>query len=231
MDLFSPLLEHAAEFAAEWHSGTYRKSRWRPCPYLPPDEQVDGLPEDAVRVPMMAHVTSVAMTVMRAGFPDETVAAAFLHDVLEDENQFGQTISAADLAALFGGEVVAQVETVSEPKRGPDGRMLPWKQRKESYVWALQNGPLGAAAISLADKLHNLWTMNEGLAAGCDIFARTRYPDGSPRGLSAGPEQQRWYFGAVLAATEVHDDPRLDRLRDRLRAELARFDRLSGRSE
>ena len=227
MHLFSPLLEHAAEFAAEWHSGTYRKSRWRPCPYRPPADQYEGAPEDAVRVPMMAHVTSVAMTIMRAGFSDETVAAAFLHDVLEDENQFGQTISATELAALFGEEVVAQVETVSEPKRGPDGRMLPWKQRKDRYVQALAEGPLGAAAISLADKLHNLWTMNEGLAAGCDIFARTRYPDGSPRGLSAGPDQQRWYFSAVLAATEAHDDPRLDALRDRLRAELTRFDMLT----
>ena len=228
MDPFSPLLEHAAEFAAEWHAGTYRKSRWRPCPYLPPAEQCEGPPEDAVRVPMVAHVTSVAMTVLRAGFPDETVAAAFLHDVLEDPNQFGQTISAAELAALFGREVVEQVETVSEPKRDADGRMLPWKQRKDSYVRALASGPLGAAAISLADKLHNLWTMNEGLAAGHDIFVRTRYPDGTPRGLSAGPEQQRWYFNAVIAATEAHNDPRLDVLRDRLRAELARFEALTG---
>ena len=69
--------------------------------------------------------------------------------------------------------------------------------------------------------------MNEGLAAGCDIFARTRYPDGTPRGLSAGPEQQRWYFNAVLAATEAHTDPRLDILRARLRAELARFNELT----
>ena len=227
MDPFSPLLEHAAEFAAEWHSGTYRKSRWRACPYFPPAERCDGPPEDAVRVPMVAHVTSVALTVLRAGFPDTTVAAAFLHDVLEDDNQFGQTITAAELAALFGREVVEQVETVSEPKRGADGRMLPWKQRKDSYIASLAVGPMGAAAISLADKLHNLWTMNQGLAAGRDIFARTRYPDGSPRGLSAGPEQQRWYFNAVLEATEAHDDPRLVPLRARLRAELKRFNELT----
>lgn len=220
--MFSPLIERAVELAAEWHDGTYRKSRWR----RPPFEIPEGEPVEVLRVPVMAHVTTVALTVQRAGWDDATVAAAFLHDTIEDANRYGQGLTYDDLVAAVGRAVADRVQGVTEPKRGPDGRVLPWHVRKETYVQQLVDGSDEAAAISLADKLHNLWTMNQGLEAGRDIFTRARNADGSPRGLSAGPSQQQWYFQAVIAATERHDDDRLIPQRVRLREEMARFDAL-----
>jgi len=89
-------------------------------------------------------------------------------------------------------------------------------------VAQLKTGRPEAAAISLADKLHNLWTMTQGLEQGDDIFAHGP----NRRGLSAGPEQQQWFHRAVLEASTAHDDPRLDPLRTRLADEIRRFEAL-----
>ena len=215
--LFSPLVERAIELAAEWHDRTYRKSRWRTQPYNPP-------PETVLHIPMMAHVTAVALTVQRAGWDDETVAAAFLHDTLEDSNQYRHTLSYERLTELMGEGVAERVRGVTEPKLGPDGRHLPWRVRKEAYVATLRAATPEAAAISLADKLHNAYTMNQGLQSGLDIFA-----DGpTNRKLTAGPDEQRWFFRTVLEASEAFTDPRLDPMRDRLRIEIDRFEHLIG---
>ncbi len=217
MLLFSPLVERAIELAAEWHDRTYRKSRWREHPYDPP-------PETVLRIPVMAHLTAVALTVQRAGWDDATVAAAFLHDALEDDNQFAHTMTYAGLAALVGEAVAERVRGVTEPKRDAEGQRLPWRMRRETYLDTLRGASAEAVAVSLADKLHNVWTMNQALAAGIDIFS-----DGpSHRSLSAGPDEQRWFFRAVLEASEPFAEPRLEPMRERLREEVTRFERLMG---
>jgi (p)ppGpp synthase/HD superfamily hydrolase len=215
--MFSPLVERAIEIAAEWHDGTYRKGRWSD-----PVVEVAGL---APGVPAMAHVTTVALTVAQAGWDEATVAAAFLHDALEDRNQEGQWLHRDRLAALVGEAVVRIVEGVSEPKAGPGGTMLPWRERKEAYVRALAAGPPEASGVSLADKLHNAYSMAETTERGIDLF--TSAP--GRRALSAGPDDQLWFFRAVLETTERHGDPRLVPQRERLREEVARLARALGR--
>jgi (p)ppGpp synthase/HD superfamily hydrolase len=210
------IIERAVELAAEWHEGTYRKSRWRQAPFEPP-------PEVVLQVPVMAHVTAVALAVQRTGWPDHVVAAAFLHDVLEDRNRFGDAMPRDMLVAEVGEEVAALVEVVSEPRRDAAGRPLPWRMRKDSYLAQLQRGPAEATAISLADKIHNAWTMNESLAAGVDIF------EDAPgrRALSEGPAAQLWFFRSVLGATD-RPDPRMAALRIQLEQQVARFEQLIG---
>lgn len=219
--LFSPLVEQAIEIAAEWHDRTYRKSRWRTLPYEPP-------PEAILQIPVMAHLAAVALTVQRAGWDDETVAAAFLHDVLEDRNQFGDRMGYDSLRTLMGEAVAERVRGVTEPKLAPDGQPLPWRVRKEAYLEQLRQASAESAAISLADKLHNAWTMNRALEQGLDLFTGGVGPHGPYQGLSAGPGEQRWFFDAVLDATEVFADPRLRPMRERLREELGEFAQRAG---
>jgi len=219
MEVFSPLLEQAIELAAQWHDGTYRKSRWRVPAFDLPDDTALG-------VPVTAHVTAVAFTVQRAGWDDAAVAAAFLHDVLEDGNRFGQRFRRARLRQLMGDAVTLLVETVSEPRLDADGTVRPWRDRKVDYIARLREGPAAAVAISLADKLHNLWTMNESLAQGIDIFSKGE----GRRALSAGPEAQVWFFKAVLQASRAHADDRLAPMRARLQKELDRFIELTGQT-
>lgn len=216
--MFSPLVERAIEIAAEWHDGTYRKGRWTD-PVLPPasGETLPG-------VPAMAHVTTVALTVARAGWGDAAIAAAFLHDALEDRDRHARWFARERMADLVGEPVVAIVEAVSEPKVGASGAMLPWRERKEAYVAHIEAGPPEASAVSLADKLHNAYAMASSLEAGVDIFSSAP----GRTALSAGPDDQLWYFHAVLEATRRHGDPRLVPQRQRLAGEVERFARAAG---
>ena len=210
-ELFSPLVERAIETAAEWHAGTFRKGRWTdPC--APPPEGGHA------PVPAMAHLTAVAMVVQRAGWDDATVAAAFLHDALEDPDRWGRYLDRDVLAAHIGEHVTRIVEAVSEPKLEGD-TMLPWRTRKETYLARLGDGPPEAAAVSLADKLHNAYAMASSLEAGIDIFT----PAPGRRALSAGPDAQLWFFDAVLETTRRHADPRLAPMRGRLEQEVGRL--------
>ena len=212
---FSPLVERAIELAAEWHDGTFRKGRWRPEPFACP-------PGEVVRVPTMAHVTTVALTVQRAGWDDETVAAAFLHDAIEDENRYGKTLTPERLAAEVGARVTEIVLAVTEPKRDADGAWLPWRVRKEAYLARLAAGPPGAAAVALADKTHNAFSIASSLEAGVDVFSSAP----GRTALSADGEAQLWFLRAARATTAPHADPRLDALRAQLDAGIERLARL-----
>ncbi len=216
-EVFSTLVERAIETAAEWHDGTFRKSRWS----VPVVTHPEG---EAVQIPAMAHVTAVALPVQRAGWGDEAVAAAFLHDTLEDANRFRQRLAREALVERVGEAVVRIVEAVSEPKTDAADVPLPWRARKEAYLDRLAAGSAEAVAVSLADKLHNAYAMASALEEGIDIFASAP----GRRALSAGPDDQRWFFEAVLALSERFDDPRLDALRARLRTEIDRFGAAAG---
>lgn len=218
-DVFSPLVEHAIELSAQWHDHTYRKGGWRDPAFEVPEGEL-------VQVPVMAHLTAVALTVQRAGFEDEVVAAAFLHDVLEDQNRYNQEMRSRQLRKAVGEAVTGLVEIVTEKKVDDEGELRPWRARKEDYVANLKGEPAGGVAISLADKLHNLWTMNQSLEEGEPIF------EGGERraGLSAGPEAQQWFFRAVLRASHSVQDDRLAPMRDRLEEEIERFERLTGKA-
>ena len=212
-DVFSPLVEHAIELAAQWHDGVYRKSAWR-------DPVFEAPPGVTVQVPVIAHVTVVATTVQRAGWDEATVAAAYVHDVIEDMNQHGQQLRHEQLRDALGEEVCEIVDGVTEQKYDTRGNVRPWRARKEDYIEQLRTGRPEAMAISLADKLHNLWTMNQGLASGEDIFSHGP----NRRSLNAGPEQQLWFHRAVLTVSAEHEEPRLDPIRHRLRREVEQFE-------
>ncbi len=161
---FSPLVEQAIELSAQWHDRTYRKSRWRDEPFEVPDDEY-------LKVPVVSHVTSVAMVVQRAGWDDETVAAAFLHDVIEDENRWEARFRYENLSQLMGAKVAELVREVSEDKLDATGNRRPWRDRKIGYIERLQSASDAAVAISVADKLHNLWTINKSLKKGVDVFS------------------------------------------------------------
>ncbi|WP_103026973.1 HD domain-containing protein [Salinibacter altiplanensis] len=212
--LFSPLIEHAIELSSQWHDGTYRKGVWRdPAFEVPEGEEI--------QIPVIAHLAAVASIVRRAGWGETTVAAAYLHDAIEDMNRHGQRLRRKQLRDAVGADVARLVVHVSEQKLGDDGQMRPWRARKEDYLDSIRTGPPQAAAVSLADKIHNLWSITQSLKAGEDIFAV----------LSGDAEAQRWFHEAVLEASTPHDDPRLPPMRERLQTELSRFDAALGDTE
>jgi (p)ppGpp synthase/HD superfamily hydrolase len=210
--LFLPLVEQAIELAAEWHDGTYRKGSWRDPVLHPPNGEES-------RVPVMAHLTAVAGIVQRARWPAPVVAAAYLHDTLEDRDRHGRRLKRNHLRDAMGEEVTTLVEYVSETKLDEAGNPRPWRDRKEGYIATLQAAPDEAIAISLADKLHNLWSMNQSLDRGMNVF------ESGPnrKALSAGPDQQLWFYRSVYRVAEDREDERLPSMRRRLVRELERF--------
>ena len=211
-DFFSPLIEHAIELAAQWHAGTYRKSIWRDFPFLPPDGQPP-------HIPVMAHLTAVATAVQRAGWGEPCVAAAFLHDILEDTNKHGERFSYERLEYVIGRDVAQLVYQVSEQKLDASGNVRGWKDRKVDYIAGLKIHSAQAAAISLADKVHNLWSINESLKRGIDVFKNSKHR----KALNSGIANQQWFYTAVLEATRHHEDIRLTPMQNRLEEELERF--------
>lgn len=218
--VLSPVLERCVELAAQWHDGTYRKGGWRA-------ESIGGGDGVIARVPVVSHVVAVGLILMRAGWDETTVGAGFLHDVLEDRDQAGREMALDELTAIVGPEIASKVAGVSEVKKDGEGRYRKWRDRKIEYLSVLADGEDAHVAISLADKIHNLWTMNASLEQEIDIFAQSE----SRQALSAGPDEQVWFFKEILAISQSRRDPRLQQMRRELASELERFRLLIGHAD
>jgi (p)ppGpp synthase/HD superfamily hydrolase len=174
-ELMTPRLEHAFRWSAECHDGQTRKGS---------------------RAPYFEHVAAVALVLERAGFDEDVVIAGLLHDVVEDTSA-----TLADVATLFGTAVADIVGQCSEVKTDELGNKRPWSDRKRDHVAAMTDAPLPARAVMLADKLHNLISVEFDLRAGRPVWTQ----------FSAGREQALWYYRTAIDACR-HGDPRLDRL-------------------
>jgi (p)ppGpp synthase/HD superfamily hydrolase len=92
----------------------------------------------------VAHPIMVARLVEQAGFSEIVIAAALVHDVLEDT-----AVTEIELRNQLGHEVVDIVTAVSENTN------LPWEERKEAYVSNVVASKEAVFAVSVADKIHN----------------------------------------------------------------------------
>lgn len=122
----TPLLKRALDRAAVWHRDQKRKY-------------------PGVDVPYVSHVAGVVAILARHRFDDEVLAAAALHDVLEDCG-----VTHEELAGLFGDRVADLVRAVSE-----EDKSLRWEERKARYLERFVRAPWDAQAISIADKIDN----------------------------------------------------------------------------
>lgn len=104
-------------------------------------------------IPYMSHLMEVAGMVMTAGGDEVTVAAALLHDAIEDVKVDVRPIILRELGS-DGDAVLALVESVTEP--GPTGDVkAPWRERKEAYLAHVSQASYESLLISVADKLQS----------------------------------------------------------------------------
>ena len=142
---------------------------------------------------------------------------ALLHDVIEDTAKDQEELSRLRGTLLdgFGSEVLAAIEALSEPKRGPGGKRLPWRARKEAYLAQLDRGPAWAHRVEAADKLHNPAALNEDLLQlRSPLWAR----------FTAGPDETAWFYrrAAELLQTKLTKS----RLVESLKGEVDRLEAL-----
>jgi len=143
--LFSATRERALRWAATCHQGQVRKGS---------------------DVPYVEHVVAVAWILDRLGFPEEVVVAGLLHDAVEDTDA-----TLEQVGERFGPEVAAIVAHCSEVKTDAQGRKRPWFDRKRDHLLALTGAPATARAVVLADKLHNLLSIQLDLHDGRPVWS------------------------------------------------------------
>ena len=171
--LFSPLVERAMRVAARCHRQQTRK---------------------ASDLPYLTHPASVALLLTKVGITDdEILAAALLHDVVEDTD-----CSLAALAAEFPPKVIEFVAALTERKRDDSGQIRSWQERKTEHLEHIRAASWEARAITLADKLHNLGTMAFDLETDPGLWSR----------FNAPPDRLLWYYREMVAAA-FQEDARL----------------------
>jgi (p)ppGpp synthase/HD superfamily hydrolase len=97
------------------------------------------------------HPRMVAATLAGHGYADETLAAALLHDVVEDSDT-----TVEQLRAEFGDEIAELVAALSDDESIED-----YRARKEEHRARVTVVDGDAFAIYAADKLTNLTTIHE----------------------------------------------------------------------
>jgi GTP diphosphokinase / guanosine-3',5'-bis(diphosphate) 3'-diphosphatase len=126
------LLTRAFRFAAKAHEGQQRRSG-----------------EEFIH-----HPYSVARICAELRQPDETIAAALLHDVVEDTE-----VTLDDVKAEFGDEVAQLVDGVTKLTRVQfQSREQAEAENYRKMILAMARDP-GVILIKLADRLHNLRTI------------------------------------------------------------------------
>lgn len=130
----SPLVREALEQARSDHEGQVRNG--------------------SGGMPYIEHPMRVAALLDEHGFGDEVLAAALLHDVVEDSDT-----TLDELREKFGGEVVGLVGAMTDDESIDD-----YRQRKAEHRERLAAAPTEAMAIYGADKLTNVRTLAEAYA-------------------------------------------------------------------
>jgi (p)ppGpp synthase/HD superfamily hydrolase len=189
-DLMSVRLESALRWAALCHDG--QKRRGSAAPYF-------------------EHLAAVAIILGRAGFDEDVVIAGVLHDMIEDT-----AATLDDIASHFGPLVAEIVRGCSEVKTDATGQKRPWIDRKHDHLAAMRDAPLGAKGVMLADKLHNLLSIEFDLLEGHPIWSR----------FNADRAHVLGYYQAAIDACG-HGDHKLEQLALACRDALARLTALA----
>jgi (p)ppGpp synthase/HD superfamily hydrolase len=146
----------------------------------------------------IAHPVRVARLLAARGYDEEVVAAALLHDVVEDT-----AVTLDEVRERFGARVAQLVACVTEDPRLPTG------ERKRAYREGLRRSPDAARAICAADKVCNASDLREAASDSAEeVLAR----------FAGGLEAQVQRFTAELSMLEESGTDRS--LREAMRVEL-----------
>lgn len=183
----SPLVRSAYERARDAHAGQIRNA--------------------SGGMPYIEHPVAVAALLDRHGYDEPVLAAALLHDVVEDSEA---TIE--ELREEFGTVVAALVEALSD-----DESIEPYLARKDEHRERVAASGPAALAIYGADKLTNAAALRHAYAReGEAVAAELKVP------LDA--KLEIWDADAAMLAREAADLPFLAELvaeLSRLRADRA----------
>jgi (p)ppGpp synthase/HD superfamily hydrolase len=181
------LISAARAFAVARHEGQLRK--------------------DSFSTPYSVHLAEVAALTEAFGGSEITVAAAWLHDTVED----CPPTTIEELAEHFGAPVASIVRELT------DDKTLPKPERKRAQVRHAPDKSREAALVKLCDKASNCAAVGFTPPAHWDAARRIAYLDWAAEVMAALPKEHpaaRAHLAGVLAAarariaeTEGQDTP------------------------
>lgn len=133
------LTEAAREFALERHHGQIR-------PLI--NER-----------PVVEHLAEVAQLVTEAGGTPEMIAAAWLHDVVEDTEA-----TLGEVRELFGDAVAVIVDGLTDP---PHFAPMVLHERKALQTARIASQPWEVQVVKVADQTSNVWMVANNPVAAC----------------------------------------------------------------
>ncbi len=140
--------------------------------------------------PYIIHPYSVAFIVSKYTNDEDTIVAAFLHDVLEDVKK--EKYNDEQMVEEFGQNVFEIVKGVSEDKDASITKLeekAKWEERKIKYLEHLKHDSEGSLIICAADKIHNLQSMIDAYRIqGDKLFDKFNSP----------ADKKLWFYGEVL---------------------------------
>lgn len=170
----SELLDRALQIALCGHAGQSRKGD-------------SGMP-------YAVHPTHMALMLARFGADVHVQAAALVHDVAEDCEDWTLEGLARELGPRVGGIVAELTEDKS----------LTWEERKLDGIARVGRMSSDAATVKAFDKLHNLESLRRDLE-------RTEHPDLVWQHFNGSPARTLELSRVLVEALAARVDPRLGR--------------------
>ena len=154
----------------------------------------DGMRRKKSNAPYILHPMEAAVIVGTMTDDQNLIAAAALHDVVEDAE-----ISIEEVEEKFGKRVRELVESETEDKRADLPPSETWRIRKEESLMFLKNtDDIGVLMVWLGDKLANMRSLYRDFKVeGNDMWQRFNQKD---------VKQQAWYYRSIADYTERLSD-------------------------
>ena len=150
----------------------------------------DGMRRKKSDAPYILHPMEAAVIVGTMSEDQNLIAAAVLHDVVEDAD-----ITLEEVEAKFGKRVRELVESETEDKRAELPPSETWRARKEESLTVLRNTEdLGVLMVWLGDKLANMRSVyRDWKVEGDAMWQRFNQKD---------VHEQAWYYSSIAHLTE-----------------------------
>ena len=154
----------------------------------------DGMRRKKSDTPYILHPMEAAVIVSTMTDDQNLIAAAALHDVVEDAN-----ISIEEIEEKFGKRVRELVSSETEDKRADLPPSDTWRIRKEESLAVLKNtNDIGVLILWLGDKLANMRSIYRDFKVeGVAMWQRFNQKD---------VNEQAWYYRSIVKLTERLSD-------------------------
>lgn len=162
--LDSSLLDKAISFATKAHSNTERRGKG---------------------FPYIVHPLEALSIVATMTNDQKLLAAAVLHDVIEDTK-----VTIEEIEREFGAEIASIVKSETSHDFDKSGRMVSWREKKQETLDHLKNASKEAKMVALGDKLSNIRAMKNDYAVIGDKLWE-RFHDNNPK-------NHAWYYLSLV---------------------------------